>query len=137
MCGEKLGKISAPNIGQGSPPRMRGKDALCNDAESNRGITPACAGKRPPAARWNSPAGDHPRVCGEKTLTDHAPISLLGSPPRMRGKEYLASSIVAAMGITPAYAGKRHHPEPGQSSSEDHLRVCGEKASRITRPCVT
>ena len=137
MCGEKLGKISAPNIGQGSPPRMRGKDALCNDAESNRGITPACAGKRPPAARWNSPAGDHPRVCGEKTLTDHAPISLLGSPPRMRGKEYLASSIVAAMGITPAYAGKSHHPEPGQSSSEDHLRVCGEKASRITRPCVT
>ena len=45
MCGEKLGKISAPNIGQGSPPRMRGKDALCNDAESNRGITPAYAGK--------------------------------------------------------------------------------------------
>ena len=29
--------------------------------------------------------------------------------------------------ITPAYAGKRHHPEPGQSSSEDHPRVCGEK----------
>ena len=45
----------------------------------------------------------------------------------MRGKVQPERDVQDAARITPAYAGKRHHPEPGQSSSEDHPRVCGEK----------
>ena len=40
-CGEKLGKISAPNIGQGSPPRRRGKGGLLVYGQVGHGITPA------------------------------------------------------------------------------------------------
>ena len=46
MGGEKLGKISAPNIGQGSPPRGRGKACRLHSKEDIMGITPAWAGKR-------------------------------------------------------------------------------------------
>ena len=45
----------------------------------------------------------------------------------MRGKEYFASSIVAAMGITPAYAGKSVIEKPYSKDPWDHPRVCGEK----------
>ena len=47
MCGEKLSKISAPNIGQGSPPRVRGKAGAAQRILSPSRITPACAGKSP------------------------------------------------------------------------------------------
>ena len=47
----------------------------------------------------------------------------------MRGKVQPERDVQDAARITPAYAGKRHHPEPGQSSSEDHPRVCGEKSA--------
>ena len=47
----------------------------------------------------------------------------------MRGKVAAPRQPCGAARITPACAGKRHHPEPGQSSSEDHPRMCGEKIS--------
>lgn len=39
--GEKLGKISAPNIGQGSPPHRRGKADVPVHVRTRIGITPA------------------------------------------------------------------------------------------------
>ena len=45
----------------------------------------------------------------------------------MRGKEYFASSMVAAMGITPAYAGKSDTTPTRYLTAKDHPRVCGEK----------
>ena len=44
--GEKLGKISAPNIGQGSPPHGRGKSERGHGRKPDPRITPAWAGKR-------------------------------------------------------------------------------------------
>ena len=45
----------------------------------------------------------------------------------MRGKDFRQQGGGVAIGITPAYAGKRalllRPPEPGR----DHPRVCGEK----------
>ena len=50
----------------GSPPRRRGKD-LKEEINSLRiRITPAWAGKRSGLQGWQSPAGDHPRMGGEK-----------------------------------------------------------------------
>ena len=45
----------------------------------------------------------------------------------MRGKALKLSGIVAGVGITPAYAGKRANGRDRQAFSRDHPRVCGEK----------
>ena len=50
---------------------------------------------------------DHPRVCGEKRIHRLQPHLLLGSPPRVRGKEPIKIFEDTATGITPACAGKR------------------------------
>ena len=50
--------------------------------------------------------GDHPRVCGEKILFFFWFFSALGSPPRMRGKDYIFDKTAEGRRITPAYAGK-------------------------------
>ena len=66
-------------------------------------------------------------MCGEKDRTIAVQNQPQGSPPRVRGKEYFASSIVAAMGITPACAGKRMLLGKHDRLCGDHPRVCGEK----------
>ena len=69
LCGEKAGKSRLQCMATGSPPPMRGKDYryICKKARSR--ITPAYAWKsqlalRIPAALW-----DHPRLCGEKRVS--------------------------------------------------------------------
>ncbi len=49
----------------GSPPRMRGKRWLEMEKFKYNGITPAHAGKTPPAGAVLSDRQDHPRACGE------------------------------------------------------------------------
>ena len=50
---------------------------------------------------------DHPRLCGEKTLTVPNVPADEGSPPPMRGKGDFTNSDTGEVRITPAYAGKR------------------------------
>ena len=127
-CGEKP-RVSSP-IGRqmGSPPRMRGKGEVEAGKESVDRITPAYAGKR---GRCPRPAGrrwDHPRVCGEKIRARLHPRFLVGSPPRMRGKERKRCCTATGTGITPAYAGKRSAGREFGTAAWDHPRACGEKA---------
>ena len=109
---------------------MRGKAVQLGDELEGGGITPAYAGKsralRPPAA----PAGDHPRVCGEKPPFHSSMASSPGSPPRMRGKACPQPRQTREPGITPAYAGKRIFPASHSARHGDHPRVCGEKLPR-------
>ena len=91
------------------------------------GITPAYAGKRSLDRPGYSFFEDHPRVCGEKLKLIAAAILVLGSPPRMRGKDERNAKDRAAVGITPAYAGKRTSERCRMRRSGDHPRVCGEK----------
>ena len=91
----------------GSPPRMRGKVATTAGFSVGGGITPAYAGKSDTQTEGNSHEGDHPRVCGEKFPSHTFSGSMLGSPPRMRGKVYVV--VTALVGVW------------------DHPRVCGEK----------
>ena len=91
----------------GSPPRMRGKEAVAMKPTVLTGITPAYAGKRN-ALLWPiCRTRDHPRVCGEKQLVAELPKTSLGSPPRMRGKVACTRKAASPFRITPAYAGKR------------------------------
>lgn len=129
MGGEKLGKISAPNIGQGSPPRGRGKAFSVLRRQFRFRITPAWAGKsagerqRPPRPQ------DHPRVGREKAMQySHSRIGV-GAPPRGRGKVACANQTIQPDGITPAWAGKRGRCCPDRLRCWDHPRVGGEKSS--------
>ena len=112
---------------QGSPPRMRGKDAAAGRQGHRIGITPAYAGKRTGARESLPTVRDHPRVCGEKSYATRSTIRLLGSPPRVRGKVVLSSENPLCRGITPAYAGKSWTAAAQTSACWDHPRVCGEK----------
>ena len=105
--GEKLGKISAPNIGQGSPPRGRGKEYAQKAAVATGGITPAWAGKSLGHAVAQGCTRDHPRVGGEKSAGAGTGSSARGSPPRGRGKEAGLVADRHQLRITPAWAGKR------------------------------
>ena len=86
---------------------MRGKAARRGVCHPSRGITPAYAGKSPLWGTGAKPLWDHPRVCGEKCLLLLALTSLMGSPPRMRGKEPTGQLVGQMIRITPACAGKR------------------------------
>ena len=72
----------------GSPPRMRGKDALGHLICVKTRITPAYAGKSGVVVRLGRACWDHPRVCGEKKVAEDIGSEDTGSPPRMRGKEF-------------------------------------------------
>ena len=127
VCGEKRLPRSMACIYQGSPPRVRGKGHDSVPLPLLHGITPACAGKRPPTGRWTSSPWDHPRVCGEKPPAGSGLYLILGSPPRMRGKVNLLLDGNIPLGITPAYAGKRPLTVCWRWQKRDHPRVCGEK----------
>ena len=55
-----------------------------------------------------------------------------GSPPRGRGKALLTECRHVAVGITPAWAGKRKRISVNRNRTEDHPRVGGEKPLIVT-----
>ena len=105
-CGEKTVCRACEQQRRGSPPRMRGEafDGIKKAAEDR--ITPAHAGRRKSCNGRVVSIEDHPRACGEKPQPKPPPLELEGSPPRMRGEEYLVSPDVAKPRITPAHAGR-------------------------------
>ena len=127
VCGEKRIQLALSFGSSGSPPRMRGKGNADRYDLAVLGITPAYAGKRTDSECCTSTQGDHPRVCGEKLILSTSLSVILGSPPRMRGKELFECFFAYFDGITPAYAGKRSAILISSSSTRDHPRVCGEK----------
>ena len=104
--GEKLRRTSAFISGLGSPPRARGKGSTYDRTSLGAGITPACAGKSTYLRGVDIVPGDHPRVCGEKSIRFISALRFSGSPPRVRGKVTSRAHPVPALGITPACAGK-------------------------------
>ena len=71
-------------------------------------ITPAYAGKSKVLNAIICILKDHPRLCGEKLLSAVTSATTRGSPPPMRGKAQALQYASSYIGITPAYAGKRH-----------------------------
>ena len=104
--GEKAIPANATSAPAGSPPRGRGKELEAMGKDEKTRITPAWAGKSPPAGGLLSGPQDHPRVGGEKHLSENPTEQKLGSPPRGRGKVMNHSETGVSPGITPAWAGK-------------------------------
>ena len=102
----KSSRLPPPSIPpRGSPPRVRGKASARSGRHLRGGITPARAGKRLQISVVSMAGRDHPRACGEKFPLWFARWSILGSPPRVRGKEAAAPAQQYVPGITPARAG--------------------------------
>ena len=87
MCGEKKSFANSIEMELGSPPHVRGKDAVKRHRSGCIGITPACAGKRLSFLFNPARYRDHPRMCGEKRIRLHIGKFLVGSPPHVRGKD--------------------------------------------------
>ena len=106
---------------------MRGKVPGVPPPYCGSGITPAYAGKR--AVPFYYYVGNHEPTpeCYKHSLHADIPFSLMGSPPRIRGKAAFTPRVAVRFGITPAYAGKRAPFPAGRPESQDHPRVCGEK----------
>ena len=85
---------------------MRGKVLWYRDFCPAVGITPAYAGKSFQKLLHNPLQQDHPRLCGEKVMPSFVHMLAAGSPPPMRGKEFLWIMPTPVFRITPAYAGK-------------------------------
>ena len=125
--GEK-GKAGALLFRQiGSPPRGRGKETRPLLCRFSSGITPAWAGKSRPVSPPHRPHRDHPRMGGEKRQALSAAHGSAGSPPRGRGKIHGVACHIDAVGITPAWAGKRASMTPTATTTPDHPRMGGEK----------
>ena len=131
VCGEKNHYLESKHMYLGSPPRVRGKEAMKNITRTIRRITPACAGKSAAAQGRRRRGGDHPRVCGEKHAQDPEERYAWGSPPRVRGKATVLQHRGGFFGITPACAGKRGGQQCSIISTRDHPRVCGEKGTAL------
>ena len=132
-CGEKALKLRMPIPSIGLPCKCKGKAvsiAACvkelgsspqvrGEAHSSRCrcgwyvIIPAGAGRSLQSDRGAVRRRDHPRVCGEKSPTGPFPRWRVRSPPRMRGEVILRKNSHAAIGITPACAGRR--PQRGDA----------------------
>ena len=127
VCGEKQCVCRFLLSAVGSPPRMRGKGVNpCNQRVAVR-ITPACAGKSCSGCCSCSCAGDHPRVCGEKSKEVAEYASKAGSPPRVRGKVEPFKGSMYQSRITPACAGKRiAAPRGHQAATGSPPRVRGK-----------
>ena len=106
---------------------MRGKAVHHKHRHSPGRITPAYAEKRIKLRKRHSICGDHPRMCGEKLVTEFITRYMMGSPLRVRGKVGPVIQLRAGPGITPACAGKRAVPYLRRWYARDHPRVCGEK----------
>ena len=106
ICGEKRGVRVLNEYSLGSPPHMRGKVTEHRTHKAHHGITPAYAGKSLNFPTFSVCSWDHPRICGEKWLSEKRPLQMTGSPPHMRGKDVKLTLNAGQLRITPAYAGK-------------------------------
>ena len=131
VCGEKVVALVCTTCDMGSPPHVRGKAPILSRSDTEGRITPACAGKSRRRFRLLVQYQDHPRMCGEKKIGVLIRTRPTGSPPHVRGKVGFIVFVQTAIGITPAYAGKRRRSRQFSSRAEDHPRVCGEKTKKI------
>ena len=126
VCGELSCRLGGQRRGVGSSPRVRGTRHRGLVRSRFGRIIPACAGNSPSRSRPARPATDHPRVCGELTISTGMLGPHDGSSPRVRGTHCRRHAARLFRRIIPACAGNSSFPSPMRTASTDHPRVCGE-----------
>ena len=131
MCGENAYSRATRSASSGSSPRVRGKLVQQGQILVRHGLIPACAGKTLRLLGRRRGPGAHPRVCGENCTQPSPPWPLMGSSPRVRGKQEGAGGEPCRVGLIPACAGKTGSPASLTSGGRAHPRVCGENEGAL------
>ena len=132
-CGANWAKSLSRCRRCGSSPRMRGKHILAEDSSTVMRIIPAHAGQTSfgwPVMRWPP---DHPRACGANLSARYPDAVVLGSSPRMRGKQSTCAWSRLQRRIIPAHAGQTHTRCRRRPQAPDHPRACGANTSSTER----
>ncbi len=106
MCGEKFPILWSRNKLPGSTPRVWGKVyslLICNPSFR---FNPTCVGKRSSLKFPSNLSPVQPHVCGEKPISLRSDIVIVGSTPRVWGKEHEQKGPEAWRGSTPRVWGK-------------------------------
>ena len=106
MCGEHCAPSALRSVGEGSSPHVRGAQLLPRHNTIKHGIIPACAGSTHRQLLTRCRPRDHPRMCGEHTVTQLNKGMASGSSPHVRGSTSCPISMSAI--------------------GRDHPRMCGE-----------
>ena len=133
MCGENILASLARVQNAGSSPRVRGKLVFWHGFSFYVGLIPACAGKTLSPDTYHYTRGAHPRVCGENEGAGKNRRVMLGSSPRVRGKQLMYVVFDVWGGLIPACAGKTGGPSVVVVAGRAHPRVCGENQSNGAR----
>ena len=126
MCGEHICANSTAIHSAGSSPHVRGAPQDYVSRYGHRGIIPACAGSTTFDSALSSVIEDHPRMCGEHTLTQQGIDVDTGSSPHVRGALATWNVTIRYSGIIPACAGSTKGRSESTDGIGDHPRMCGE-----------
>ena len=105
LCGDHIGYYPFSSFIQGSPPPVRGPPTTINVSNSDKRITPACAGTTWLCWLVKPTVGDHPRLCGDHFVLNRKKSQTRGSPPPVRGPPDAEINFFNVTRITPACAG--------------------------------
>ena len=133
-CGEQAAALHRHGVHLGSSPRVRGADSRCGSRRNLQRIIPARAGSR---RAWRSgvlPRRDHPRACGEQSMSSWRRLHLSGSSPRVRGAAAPARRRTRRRRIIPARAGSSASTAHSRGWTGDHPRACGEQVLTMRPP---
>ena len=127
MGGEEAVAERPAFVGDGLPPRGRGRALSRKPRPRIRRITPAWAGKSQHSLFTEMGKRDYPRVGGEEADIEKPDNPSVGLPPRGRGRDLQVRRWRKLVGITPAWAGKRPVHAKTRETEQDYPRVGGEE----------
>jgi len=110
----------------GSSPRLRGTLLRCSNDRRNLRFIPAPAGNTGPYVLDGHCAPVHPRACGEHVNEIIALVRQIGSSPRLRGTQLMASGAIGRFWFIPAPAGNTRSIRDICLGRAVHPRACGE-----------
>ena len=132
-CGENSCAHARARAPDGSSPRVRGKPVVLQARAGRRGLIPARAGKTARGAGRPGRGRAHPRACGENCWWEVREMKILGSSPRVRGKQLSYCRFENPIGLIPARAGKTRTGPWIARCWRAHPRACGENLGRQKR----
>ncbi len=131
VCGEREDQPPTVRMYAGSSPRVRGTPRIPRWPAGWPRFIPACAGNAIDIRSTRTRSSVHPRVCGERELTQYVDAQMSGSSPRVRGTRERAAWGMGHQRFIPACAGNAMVTPVAPARPSVHPRVCGER--RVAR----
>ena len=117
-----------------TPPHARGRLSDLPLRAIGLRNTPACAGKTFSRSARSFAFWKHPRMRGEDQLIHLGRLVVVETPPHARGRPSLYLTCPAAIGNTPACAGKTKPEKIDLFSEKKHPRMRGEDLTSVFLP---